>query len=443
MVAIATSGVRKVSTSRAKIVFLIQRRVGYASAIACGLIAIFNVYGGMRQSHVGVVHALTYPAFYVLIAIGGLSYLTTIRDWPAFRTMQVAVFLIYSYIASVILDPGNLHGALFGVYGIVLSIQYGYMRRYFVPKLTMLLGSYLVINVVVASQYHLFLFHAAPAIAVLVALFIYLFWVIFAEEIHAYTNENENLREERDKNKVFVKFGQNISGVVHNLKSTLMSIDGCIDVLHDADEIDREELLRIQKSSTDKMLSMINSFMHAVRSYQHSDRVVVSLNLLVESSVELLRGNRTLKHHLLIEKRLGDTDTIYGAPMEIMQVIDNIVTNAAEAMFGTDRYHLAIETASEDGFVRLSVIDEGVGMVTCGRCNLGECLTCNRFDYGKTTKPNGTGVGMMYVRQIVSEMNGTMRIESTPGEGTSVHLLFPHHRVEESDHVYDKPSGMS
>ena len=193
------------STSREELIFLIQRRVGYASAIACGLIALFNAYGGVRQLHEGILRALALPAFYVLMAIGGMSYLTTIRDWPALRAIQVAVFLIYSYVASILLDPGNLHGALFGVYGIVLSIQYGYLRRHFVPKLVVLLGAYLVINVVVASQYSLFLFHSAPAIAILVALFIYLFWVIFAEEIHAYTHENKNLREERDKNKVFVK----------------------------------------------------------------------------------------------------------------------------------------------------------------------------------------------------------------------------------------------
>ena len=65
----------------------------------------------------------------------------------------------------------------------VLALQYGFMRRFFKLKLSLLLGSYLVVNLVSATSEDEFLFHAAPAVAILLGLFIYLFWVAFAEEI--------------------------------------------------------------------------------------------------------------------------------------------------------------------------------------------------------------------------------------------------------------------
>ena len=408
------------------LVYHIQKHVGYAGAVACALLTLVNLIGGLVRESEPVWKVLINPAVSVVAGFAVIAYLTTLRDWRWLRLIQVSVFLAYSYIASIFIDPGSLHGALFGIYGLVLSMQYGLLQRRFWAKIALLALSYAAIRFARAADANVFLFHAAPAVAILVGLFAYLFWVAFAEEITAYTSENRHLKVERDKNKVFVEFGQNISGVVHNLKSTLMSIDGCIDVLRTVDARDRDELLDIQKSSTDKMLQMINNFMFAVRSYQKTDISVLSLNKLVESSVEVLKGNRTLKHKLKIETNLEDPDTILGSPMDIMQVIDNVVTNAAEAMFGTDRYILHLETRKIDGFIRFSVIDQGVGIERCSRCTEFNCLRCSQFGYGKTTKVDGVGIGMMYVRKVLEEMNGHMRVESRTGIGTTVHLSFPY-----------------
>ena len=409
---------------RSQIVFQIQKRVGIAGSVVCAALVLVNVYGGFAKG-LRPVQIVLNPAVFVLALCGVMAFLSSTRDSRFFRTAQVTVFLAYSYVASSVLYPGSLHGALFGVYGVVLAIQYGLLRRYFKQKIVVIFTSYLLINIFAAGGEDEFLFHAAPAVAILLALFIYLFWVAFAEEIRAYTNENHELLEQRDKNKVFVEFGRNITGVVHNLKSTLMSVDGCIGVMEIATPEERTELLSIQKNSTIKMLGMIDNFMNAVRSYQHTDRGLVHLNRLVESSVEVLRGNRTLKHKLKIDVELGEGDVVYGVPMELMQVIDNIVTNAAEAMIETERYELRIETASVSDRVLFRVIDQGIGMSICADCTIRDCLTCSHFEYGKSTKPDGVGIGMMYVRQIVKEMNGDLHIESEDDVGTTITIDFP------------------
>ena len=409
---------------RSQIVYQIQKRVGIAVAVVCSVLVVVNVYGGFAKG-LRPVQILVNPAVFVLALCAIMAYFSAIRDSALLRASQAAVFLAYSYVASIALYPGSLHGALFGVYGVVLAIQYGLLRRYFKQKIAIVLGSYLLINIFTARSEDEFLFHAAPAVAILLALFVYLFWVAFAEEIRAYTNENHELLEQRDKNKVFVEFGQNIAGVVHNLKSTLMSVDGCIGIMEIASPEERKELLTIQKNSTLKMLGMINNFGTAVRSYQRTDREAVHLNRLVESSIEVLRGNRTLKHKLKIIVELGPGDVVFGVPMELMQVIDNIVTNAAEAMIETERYELRIETATVEDRVRFRVVDEGVGMSICTDCAIRNCLTCGHFDYGKSTKPEGVGIGMMYVRQIVKEMGGELHIDSEVDVGTTIAIDFP------------------
>ncbi len=407
--------------------FQIQRRVGFAGAVACAGIAILNFVAGLSGSSGNFVQTLGHPSVYLVLLFGAAAFSTACIDSVVARGVQVAVFIGYSYLASLRVDPGSLHGAVFGVYGIVLALQYNMFGRWFYPKMSILVAGYLVVGVLSAASMDEYFYHVAPGIVIMIGLFVYLFWAAFAEEIKEHTSENRALKEERDKNEVFVNFGLNISGVVHNLKSSLMSIEGCTDLLRSDAEPggSTPEILDLQKRSTDRMLEMINNFMTAVRSYQQTEAQPVALNDLVRGSVELLKGNSTLRNRLKIECELSEPDTIYAVPMEIMQVIDNLVTNAAEAMLNTDRYHLKVATSCRDRYVELAVIDQGTGIEFCDGCTERKCERCRRFSIGKTTKVDGAGIGMVYVQLIVREMNGKLRIRSKTDAGTEMKLYFP------------------
>lgn len=412
-------------TSNPNTLFTIQRRVGYAGAGACLAITILNLLSGTLSDNQPLVEILSSPAVYVVLGMGLASYLTSLRDTMILRLAQILVFIGYSYVASLVIEPGSLHGALFGVYGVILCLQYGLLKRKFWLKIGIVLATYIGINLYQVFRSPGYSFITTPGTAILIAMFIYLFWVAFAEEIREYTEENTELKEERDYNKVFVKFGQNISGVVHNLRSSLMSVDGYIDLLQMSESEEKEELLRLQRKSTENMLEMISNFMGAVRSYQGKEAQDVSLNELVRSSIEILKGNPRLKHRLKIKMELQEPDTIHAVPMEIMQVIDNVVTNASESMRGGEGYHLTLRTECDTSFVKLSVRDEGSGIAFCNECDEHNCLSCSHFAFGRTTKPGGAGIGMMYVRQILTELEGELRIESERDRGTTVHMLFP------------------
>lgn len=405
--------------------FIIQRRIGYAGAITSMLICCLNMATGFTALDMSIGDVLTEPSVFVLVLLALASFTTSLKDSHVLRIMQVAAFIGYSMAAAVLLDPGGFHGAIFGVYGIILSIQYGLFKKKLYLKFGILLGIYGILNVVSSIRLHEYYLNSAPGIVILIGMFVYLFWVVFAEEIREYTRENTQLKEERDSNKVFVKFGRNISGVIHNLRSVLMSIDGYIDIQEQSEGDERHQLASFQKRATGRMLEMINNFMTAVRSYQQIENRRVPLNRLVQSAVEILKGNSELKQRFKIEVSLDDTDTIYAVPMEVMQVIDNVITNAAESMINSDKYHLYISTRAADGYVELAVKDEGSGIGFCINCTSKNCLSCSEFAFGRSTKPEGTGVGMMYVKQILTETKGRLQIESDASAGTTVHIYFP------------------
>lgn len=78
-------------------------------------------------------------------------------------------------------------------------------------------------------------------------------------------------------------------------------------------------------------------------------------------------------------------------------------------------------------YVRLSVHDDGCGIDRDARSRI--------FEPFFTTRVKGTGLGLAFVAEFMEEAAGTIRVESTPGEGTSFHLYFPVEPVEPADSI--------
>ena len=100
---------------------------------------------------------------------------------------------------------------------------------------------------------------------------------------------------------------------------------------------------------------------------------------------------------------------------KIRRVVENLVLNAFDAM--PNGGELRVEEQSKDGQLFLRVSDTGVGITPE---NLGKLFT--PFF---TTKKGGTGLGLIYSRQVVEAHGGTISVESEAGRGTSVTVKLP------------------
>ena len=405
----------------------IQRKVAISCAVAVFSIAVVNFFTGLFFFGFTLIEAVSHPTILVLVALAIFCSVTALKDWAVFRIGHTCVFLGFPIFQIVMLEttPRDISGLIWGIYGIILGIQYGLLVRHFWMKTSFYLAILFLAKIYSAVGSDRFALHSAPGAIILIALFIYLFWVVFAEEIRQYASANSELQLEKDRNRVFVEFGRNIAGVVHNLKSVMMSVEGYNDLLKATGMDDWEKILDLQKKSSGRMLEMINNFMVAIRSYQRTEPQEVRLNQLVSGATEVLKGNDVLKHKLRIHLELNEPDIVKAVPMKIMQVIDNVVTNAAESMLGTDRFDLYIRTRPVNGEICLQVEDQGVGIEFCRRCKKHDCMRCKNFSIGKSSKENGSGIGMIYVREIMKELQGNMVIETQLDRGTTVALFFP------------------
>ena len=98
-------------------------------------------------------------------------------------------------------------------------------------------------------------------------------------------------------------------------------------------------------------------------------------------------------------------------PEQLQKVLTNLILNAADAV--GEKGEICISTASRDGWVELGVSDTGCGI---SKEFINECL----FRPFKTTKPQGTGIGLFQSKMIVEAHNGVIEVESREGRGQHV-----------------------
>jgi two-component system, sporulation sensor kinase E len=176
-----------------------------------------------------------------------------------------------------------------------------------------------------------------------------------------------------------------------------------------------EELLEVAVAEIQRLDSIIHQFLQAIRpttpSFEQSD-----LSEIVEESVAFLRRE--------IEDRdiLVETDLGVGLPPvevdrdQIKQAFYNIIKNAFQAMKTGGILH--IRSWRDDNFVSVAFTDTGGGLSAENMSKL--------YRPYFTTKPAGTGLGLLIVRRIVREHGGEIEIESNEGKGVRVTIHLPY-----------------
>ena len=146
----------------------------------------------------------------------------------------------------------------------------------------------------------------------------------------------------------------------------------------------------------------------------------INLNELVTKVAHIVRPD-AVAYSCEVETSLAkDLPLIEGDPVQIQQVLVNLVSNALDAMRQTPqgRRKVEISTAGNgDNGVHLSVRDHGTGI----RTEVHERL----FDRFFTTKEQGLGMGLAIVRSIVESHGGDIQAENVADGGARFYFTLP------------------
>ncbi|WP_280156044.1 PAS domain S-box protein [Piscinibacter sp. XHJ-5] len=231
--------------------------------------------------------------------------------------------------------------------------------------------------------------------------------------------------------------GQLTGGIAHDFNNLLTVISGNLQVLEElpalAQDSFAQQLVGAAARATRRGAELTGKLL-AFSRRQVLQPSTVNLRLMLQSLSDMLR--RTLDQRIRIEVDVpADCPPVLADPGQLESALLNIAINARDAMpaGGTLRFRaepcmaLPAEvrnefddpSASEDGFVAISIGDTGTGMP--------DEVKERAFEPFFTTKEagRGTGLGLSTVYGFVKQSRGAIAIDSAPGQGTTLTLYIP------------------
>ena len=211
------------------------------------------------------------------------------------------------------------------------------------------------------------------------------------------------------------------AGVAHEVGNPLNSLHIHLQLMErkarkipEAMRKDLQASIGIAKEEIKRLDTIVNQFLRAIRPVPLQTQPE-NINSLVSESV-LFLGPEIKDRDILVEQILrSDLPLIEVDRHQIKQAIYNIIKNSLQAMAPGGM--LRIQTDMDDNHVTLQFTDNGGGIPAENMARI--------FDPYFTTKPTGSGLGLMIVRRIVREHGGEIDIVNDEGSGISLTLRLP------------------
>jgi len=250
------------------------------------------------------------------------------------------------------------------------------------------------------------------------------------DALQTYNRHLEELVAQRTRQMLAVErqadIGRYASQIVHNLSNPLNAISGSLELLATyvaGNQLDRkklERILTIGQDAAGDLREMIVGILNHAGEAERTSMIGMEVNPLIEKEIDFFNMIPGFKYkidkQLLLDPSVG---CILGNPIQIKQILDNLIKNALDAMEDAHVKQLTVQTTAEKDWVVLRITDTGQGIPP-------EHIQ-RVFDADFTTKPvgKGTGLGLASVKAMMVAYSGTIQVESEVNGGTTFTLRFP------------------
>jgi signal transduction histidine kinase len=404
--------------------FLNEARTTSRVMLAAGMLVQFFTLGVLYEAGYPTWRIGAVLGLYVAFVIGHRAMMNMTREAQTVEHAFIGVSLLAQlFVVSSAAFTGGVHSPF--IPGTVLPSIVSLL--FFGPQAAarwVALGNGLLIVAMVLLPVSV-VGPALPSDHYTVAILIGLAWNLFMlhllvgklSTISSQTGESMAcLREERiTEAEAQLRRLQSVGAkVAHELKNPLASIKGLCQLVSRTQESERtQERLAVVASEISRMETILNEYLSFSRPLEDLRPEPVDLSALARDVIDVVAGRADQAGVTLSLD--GATTPVQGDPRRLKEALLNLVANAIEATPSGGTVALRVRGAGSDA--TLEVKDTGRGISADDLERLGTSFF--------TTRPNGTGLGVVLAQGVITQHGGTLAYASVIGQGTTATITLP------------------
>jgi two-component system, NtrC family, sensor histidine kinase HydH len=241
-------------------------------------------------------------------------------------------------------------------------------------------------------------------------LFTTLFWII-RRASRTITQQQERIVQAE----TMATVGELSGAVAHSIRNPLASIRSSAELIQDDSDGSVKETASDIIAEVDRVEGWVRSLLLYARPMSEKIKKEC-LNSIIKESLAGYQRELEKRHITATLQLSNDLPGVQGNEPLLQQVMNNLITNAMEAM--PDGGRILVGSGVGPGpSVQISVTDNGTG--------ISQQQIATLFKPFHTNKPKGLGLGLPLVKRIVERHGGKVEVDSKPGRGTTIMLSFP------------------
>ena len=222
-----------------------------------------------------------------------------------------------------------------------------------------------------------------------------------------------------EQNKSLLNFAFIVS---HNLKTYAANLESVLLLIQEADDEDsKQEMFNYLLNISNGFSTTVEHLTQIVKAQSQNNLKPQEINLrdYVDKVIDSL-GIQTIHNNALIHNHVDADIKLLANPAYMESIILNFLTNALKYQQPGVPPVIELESAIQQGEIRLSIKDNGLGIDL-------DKFGQNLFGMYKTFHGNidAQGIGLFITRNQIESMDGRVEVESKVGKGTTFNIYFP------------------
>jgi len=268
-------------------------------------------------------------------------------------------------------------------------------------------------------------------------------------EIKKLEDDNRSYAVKLEMQAKLAEFGMMIQGVAHNLNTPLTGIKSSAQLIKAkllkfnqlmvdkgvASDPDFEKMQTgliktadLINSSSEKLSKIIANMMTKARQEQSKLKEDLNITSVMEQELEFLMANLFFKHK--VEKIINlqkELPLISGIYSDFSQTFVNLIKNALDAMYYTEKKVLEISISGDSDIITIKIKDSGCGIPKEIQQKVFDPFftTKPRIDDAKPGEPTGTGLGLDSAISLLKAYQARLSFTSQVGTGTEFTITIP------------------